>query len=263
MTFQGRTEKGEKAETSAILPQEVQLYVDGFINKVIEMEKQGYDSKLMPFAHKQEELKVQAQEFFSTLHHKLKQGQVVLKAQFELQDKLNPKAAKDTTFAIWEQAREGMQKKMQDPKFSFSQVDESRPLQEQLQLPWAFMNRAYQTANDLLQEKKYEEAESVYMFLCFLHPGVFEYWLCSATCKQELGKLDEALNTYAMSLLWEPTNPLVFFQIASCYYQEKEQGSCLKAIEVCIEYATQDEKYASVLKEATEVKRALDAQKTA
>ena len=69
--------------------------------------------------------------------------------------------------------------------------------------------------------------------------------------------MEEALNTYAMSLLWEPTNPFVFFQIASCYYQEKEPENCLKAIDACIEHAKKDEKYAEVLQEASKVKQAL------
>lgn len=241
------------------IPQEVQLYIDGFIQKMIELEREGYDNKLLPFTHKEEELRLRAQQFFANLHQKLTLGQQILKSQFALQEKEDPKIAQESSFKIWESALESLSEKMHDPNFSFTEIDKQRPLQEQLQIPWSFMNRAYQTANSLLQNKQYVEAENVYILLCFLHPGVFEYWLCSATCKQELGKLEEALNAYAMSLLWEPTNPLVFFQIASCYCQGKEPEKCLRALGICIDYAQKDARYRPLLTEALNLQRTIGA----
>jgi tetratricopeptide (TPR) repeat protein len=250
-------------KNGAPLPQEVQKYVDGLLNKIVEIEKEGYDNKLLPFAQKQKEIKACAQEYFVQLHQKLKMGQKTLADQFELQERLGQRVSKEATFSVWEQARKELEKQLNDPHFSFQEIDETRPLQELLQIPWAFMNRAYQTANTLLQEKRYREAESIYIFLCFLHPRVFEYWFCSAACKQELGMLEEALDTYAFSLLWEPTNPLVFFQMASCYYQGKEKDGCLKALEMCLQYGQGDENYRTILKDAEQIKQVLAVEKIA
>ena len=247
----------EKRVNTQLLPSEVQQYVDAFVRKITEIEKEGYDSKLIPFSQKEDELQMYSQEFFSSMHQKLQQGLNILKNIFEKEEKQNPKISEQASIVTLEKAQRAMHKKLNDPEFSFSDLDRTRPLQELYGLPWPFMDRAYQTANALLQDKRYEEAECVYMLLCYLHPGVFEYWISSATCKQELGKLEEALRAYEMSLLWEPTNPLVFFQIASCHCQGKEKKSCLEALNVCIEYAAKDDRYAAILKEASEVKQAL------
>jgi tetratricopeptide (TPR) repeat protein len=247
----------EKEMSRETLPPEVQQYVDGFVRKITEIEKEGYDNKLIPFSQKEDELKIYSQEFFSSMHQKIQKGLNLLKNIFEKEEKQNPKISEQASIVTLEKAQRAMKEKLNDPEFSFSDLDRTRPLQELYGLPWPFMDRAYQTANSLLQEKRYDEAECLYMFLCYLHPGVFEYWISSATCKQELGKLEEALKAYEMSLLWEPTNPLVFFQIASCYYQGKEKICCMKALNMCIDYAAKDEKYALVLKEASAVKQAL------
>ncbi len=224
-----------------LLPPEVQKYVDAFLDRVISIEKEGYESKLIPFAQHADELRIRAQEYFSALHLKLRFAQNVLKERFAKQEEENPKISNDTKFQVLELAQETMRHKLQDPAFSFEAIDTVKPLQEQLELPWAFMDRAYQTAHQLLREKQYAEAESVYILLCFLHPGVFEFWFCSASCKEELGKLEEAIETYTMSLLWEPTNPLVYFQIASCHHQAKDTANSLQALDTCIQYAQENE----------------------
>ena len=243
--------------SSGVLPEEVQRYVDSFLNQVVEIEKEGYASKLVPFSQKQKEMKASAKEYFSSLHQKLKIAQKVLKEQFEIQELMQKKVNPEASFSLWEKAKKKLEAELQDPQFSYLAIEKTKPLQEQLEIPWAFMRRAYETASQLLEQKRYEEAECIYIFLCFLHPQVFEFWFCSAACKKELGKLEDALDTYALSLLWDPCNPLVFFQIAGCYMQGKEQEGCKKALDMCIHYAEGHEEYRQVLQDASRIKAAL------
>lgn len=251
-----RLEKGRK------LPKEIQQYVNIIVGHLVETEKKSYENPLVPFSQHSEAMKLQAEEHIVNLHTELQRGQQVLKERFIAQEKQNPKISQDALFSTWEKASLEMKNKLNDPALISSKMDTSKPLQELLGLSWAFMDRAYQTANTLLSEKQYEDAESVYLFLCFLNPAVFEYWLCAATCQQVNGKLEEALNTYTTTLQLHPEHPFVFFQMASCYSEAKDQEACMKALDQSIEYAAEKSEYAAILQDATQMKQALIAQRT-
>jgi len=252
--------KSGAQQALAPLHPEMQKYVDVFLEWVIGIEKKHYHNEMIPFEKHAEQMKAKGQQIFVDYRNQFQHAQTVLKDHFEMQErgKGKLKAYADASYSIWEEAVSRMRKKIQDSAFVPSIFE---PLQEQMSIPWAWMDRAYQVANDLLAAKRYDDAQDVYLFLSNLQPAVFEYWFGVATCQHVLGKYEEAANTYSICLLFQPENALIFFQLADCFFQGREKECGMQTLEYCIEYAQKDEQYKDLHQEAVQLKRSLEIQR--
>lgn len=221
------------SQSQLLLPKQVQKHVDMLVEWLIGVEELGYQSPLKSFSQRSKEMKQKGQEFFTDAYKSIKHARELVSENLG-------------SDAIYEKAAEKLRKKMNTPNFSF---DRSQSMQEQLMLPWAFMDKVYELANNLLRKRHFGDAMSVFQFLRFLQPLVFEYWLGEATCLQELGKWEEAVNKYLTSLFYSPNNPLVFFQIGLCYYELKEIKNCKEALNFFLKHAKNDPQYAPLRKE--------------
>ena len=244
----------------ATLPQEIQKHVDAFASWLVDMEKGEYHNDLVPFAQRAEEIRTKTVEAACQLRHQFKQAEKILHEKFVLEEK-EKNLPKEALFENWEKAASKIGQKIKNPKFSLGKMEMKQSIQELLGLEWAFMDRAYHIGCQLLHDKRYEEAESVYFFLRFLNPMVFEYWLGMGTAEQAQNKLENAVNTYSMSLALDPENPLIFFQIANCYYQVDEFASCLQALDYCIDFIANAPQHAELLKAAILLKQKAEKQK--
>lgn len=242
------------------LPEQVQKYYSQMMQGIIELEKEGYDDTLVPFSQRADQMKIKGQEFIYEIYSQLRKAHEVLKRELEHEETANPNVPSDAHFSCWEEASKRLREKMQSPEYEKEEPDMKHSMQEQCGMSDAFMKRVYDVANRLMDEKKFEEAGDVFMFLRYLNPLVFEYWLGEATCLHERGQFLEAINIYGMSAILQPKNPYLFFQIANCLYQLHETAASLEAVKICISYAEHDEKRIDLLKQATEVLHALELQ---
>lgn len=242
-------EQGRKS-----LPGDLQKHCDHLVSWLIETEKQSYRNEIVPFSQHSEQMKLRAQEFLCEVYSEFLEGEKVAVQHIKVGD---PSAA---SLANWEKAKEQLQEKLKEPEFPFIT---SIPLQEQIDLSWAFMEDGYMVAKGLLENKKYQDAKPLFFFICFLHPQVFEYWIGLAACQQGLGEFKDAIDTYYTSLFFQPENPIIYFQIAGCFYQLKDVEQSLKAMDLCLQYAKDNEKYAALFKEAKEIQEVLQAKKVA
>jgi hypothetical protein len=201
--------------------------------------EEEYHKKILNFPHS-EQMKSKTKECISDMQKKINHGQEVVKAVFEQQDKTNSKFSKYANFTIWENIKKNLQEKAKNSNFLENLVTQKTSLQELANIPWDFMDRAYSVGIKCLQEKKYADGECVFMFLRFLCPSMFEYWVGEATCQQQLGRWEDAMNTYFVSLVFKPKNSLVFFQIANCCYRLNLKDNFKNALDLCIEYAGDD-----------------------
>ena len=142
--------------------------------------------------------------------------------------------------SVWENVKKDLKNKIKDSHFLEKLVTEKSSLQAMENIPWDFMDRTYNVAVDLLKQGNFQDAECVFLFLRFLCPAVFEYWVGEATALQMQGQWEEAMNTYFVSLVFKPKNPLVFFQIATCCQKLELQDKFKNALDLCIEYAKSD-----------------------
>lgn len=245
----------KEEEKANPLSPELQKNVDVFLAWLISLEKKYYKNDFQPFVQRENQMKAKMQELVIAFTKRLTCAKKLLKDRFELQEQEHPGTFPEATFSIWEHAEAEIQEKYK--KGTFSPVS-FISLQDQMAIPWAWLDRAYQTACGLLYEKRYEEAQDIYFFLHHLQPMVFEYWLGEATCQHMLGKYKEAIDTYSMSLLLQPENGLVFFQMAECFSQNDEKESALKALASCLTRLEKDATQVALYNEALQLKKALE-----
>jgi tetratricopeptide (TPR) repeat protein len=236
------------------LPPELQKTVDAFHNWLIDIEKKYYHSDLVPFKQHAEEMKAKGNQIIADERKQFQRAEALIKEHFERQEKENPGAFAEATYSIWEEAADKMRKQITDEDFLPSIFV---PLQEQMSLPWPWMDRVYRLAGELLEVQHYEEAQDIYVLLYHLQPAVFEYCFGVATCQHMLGKYQDAVNTYSLSLLLQPENALVFFQMADCFFKGQEQQCGMQTLEYCIEYAQKDDQYKELYQEAVQLKQSL------
>jgi tetratricopeptide (TPR) repeat protein len=242
------------------LPATLEKDIDRISEHVLALEKEGYNNALVPFSQHANTLKEEARESFYKIYEEIQHGKQILKEHFEKQELGHEPVPEESSFSLFEEAAQKIKEKSQESDFI---PDDSQTFMVQMGVPWGFMDRSYEVGKGLLAEKNYNDALAVFHFLRLLHPEVFEYFLGEATCYQELGRIDEAIESYTMSLFLQPENPLIFFQLAHCFYRENEKESSLKALEICMNYANQQGGRDELLKEATNFKQILTSQKAA
>jgi len=232
------------------LPKVIQQSLDWAMDSVIEAEKEEYQNDLVPFSQHEAQLREEGKKASYEIYQKLIQAKKLLKELFEVEEK----SKKNLPFgAFFSRFEEGVANKQDDPEKS---------LQEQCGLSQEFMDRAYEKGTYLIGERRFDDAASVFLFLRYLNDSVFEYWYGEAFALHELGKFENALDSYAMSLLELPENPVVFFQMADCLYHLGNRDACLKVLTVSIEYCKEKPEYEGLKKNAEELKAVLQ-EKTA
>lgn len=236
---------------------DMQIKIDTEIDTLIEIEKEHYASTIVPFEHHAEQMRLKGQQFFAETFTQYKKAQEVMKAQCDIQDQKGMRFPEDASYKVWEEAVQTILKKKEKLAFDESFFDPTQLIQDQLGLPWPFMDRVYGIANELFAEKKYEDAVLLYCLLRTLNPGIFAYWYGEAAALQMQGHFEEAIEAYGFSLILDTQNPDVFFQIASCCFHLGEKESSVKALECCIEYAKERPECAALSKTATQLKATL------
>ncbi len=243
---------------TATLDPLVQKNVDLFLTWIIDIEKKHYKSELQPFSLHAEQMKAKAHEYYLHFTQQLQHAQKLLQNHFELEESKKLKAFPESSFALWEEAIATMREKLKDESFSAATLVS---MQDQLSIPWAWMDRAYQFANDLLAKNQYTDARDLYFFLCQLQPAVFDYWLGQATCEHVLGDFRKAIDTYSMSLLFQSESAVVFFQMADCYLRLDEKENSSKCIQYCLELIEQNPAQSSLKDDALQLKQTIQLQK--
>ncbi len=253
--------KSQESEKVVFFPKEVQKFAEKLVVDLLGIEKEAeYHKKILDFVPHSDQIKAKTTELIVDMKRKIEHGQQVIKAAFQAQDKQAlTSSSKNADFAVWERIKKNLQEKGKNPEYLEHLVIQKKSLQETVNIPWDFMDRAYQVGIQCIKESKYEDGLCAFMFLRFLCPSVFEYWAGEATCLQSLGKWEEAMNTYFVSLVFKPKNPLIFFQIANCCHQLQLRDNCNNALDLCIEYAGHEKNGAPLANLARQVKQAVAA----
>ena len=249
----------EKKNTKPIieLPQEIQENLDPIMEDIIAIEKEEYHNDLVPFSQAEAQLRESAKKKTFELYSDLNNGKGILKELFEADEQNNPNLPFDVLFARWEEGSKAYRERLKNKR------DSEKSLQELCGLSQVFMNRAYEKAKNLSEEKRYEDAACVFKFLRNLNSDVFEYLVGEALALHKLGRFEEALETYSISLFYQPENPDIFFQMSDCLCSLDEIQAGIEALKTCIELSEKKPEYVELLKDANDLKDVLEKQKAA
>ena len=222
------------------LPDELQIYLDAIIAALCSQLVEEIPNALNSPEMQRARIKTQVRKAFEEEYKNLMDAAGILKETFQKEDELHPEKHEEDAFSLWEEHQKRLKKQPTDPDlFISSDMDVS--LQERLELPWIFLDRVYNHALSLLQQKKFNDAVVIFQFLKHLNPSVFEYWLGEATCHHELGNFEKALSTYNYCLPFNKFQPLIQYQIANCYKELKDNTQALEALKQCFSAAEQEE----------------------
>lgn len=92
------------------------------------------------------------------------------------------------------------------------------------------LERYYQAAAYLLEQRRWEDARDAFKFLTFLNPTVYNFWVGLGCAEQSMGHYDAAIVSYEMAKLTNPENPVPF---ANSYQCAIANGSTREFAELC------------------------------
>lgn len=233
--------------------QEIQQSIEPFSEWLVGLLAEQQDTQLMSTAQRKKQLHLKINDYLTQFSHKLSAAQQIIKHAFEEEDKKLHAVNSESSFAVWEKISKQLEETLHQKLYSTPILAKTEVLQEQLGIPWPFMHRVYELGKRLLQEAHYEDAENIFFFLCCLNPAVFEYWLMEATCQHALEHIEQAVELYAISLTLKPKHPIVFLQLARCFYINQQPECCRQCLNRCIQYANENVQFTSIAKEAEEL----------
>jgi|GEM_PF-1567465 len=242
------------------MPPEIQSRLDAACDLAIAGAEKDYHNPLQPFDQYAEKIRLDLQRTFADFFTKQQHAGAVLKEYLLKEEQENPNILEEARWVTWEKIAGEICKQAVAGTLSFNPEDETKrqQLQEQFGVSWSFMDRVYAVADKLIDEAKYAEAASVCDLLLFLHFDVPEYWTNKGIALFGIHEYETALYQYMFSLRFNAEDPSIYFQMARCYFQLKEIDHCKACLDLCLQYCQQDEKYADLLAEATNIKQAIE-----
>ncbi len=238
------------------IPKEAQVHHNKALLLVTEQARENYQDDTKPFSEYEKEISRDFEAVMHSINEKLALAKKLFQDHMELHDHKGFSHKK--LLPIWKEITEQAKKRLKNPK----SIDFEKTMQDEFQIPWEFMDRAYDIGKQCLFEGKNEEAESMFLFLCLFQPRVYEYWLGLATAQHVQKRWNEAILNYSLALRQQPTNPIPFFQIACCLLEMNEKKAAHTALQKSIEYATaQKSTYKSLLQEAEQLAHAIQNHK--
>lgn len=115
--------------------------------------------------------------------------------------------------------------------------DPNLTYQERLNISDEVLADYYRVAAQLLEEKNWKDASDAFLFLIFLNPFFYEFWLGIGIAQQAQHLYDKALIAYIMAESIEPQNPIPQANRFQCHFAlgeyEQAERSWHKAMENC------------------------------
>lgn len=117
-------------------------------------------------------------------------------------------------------------------------VSETEPTnQELLGVSDEVLQKYFNAARRLLDDKKWFDARDAFLFLTFLNGFVHDHWIGLGIAQQSQGRYQEALMAYIMAEATDPSDPVApanAFQCAAALHElEYAAYSLDKAIQCC------------------------------
>lgn len=110
-------------------------------------------------------------------------------------------------------------------------------LQNLQKIPEESMEELYRIGYNLYNGGRFQDAESMFQYLCILNHWQKKYWMGVAAARQVQKKYAAAIDAYSMATLLEITDPNVPFQAAICHLGLGNVDQATHALEGVVELA--------------------------
>lgn len=127
--------------------------------------------------------------------------------------------------------------KIFDVDFFTNAAKKGNASQQLLGISDEVLEKYYEAATALLQQKKWDEARDAFLFLTFLNPTIHNFWMGLGISEQWQHRYDSALLAYSMAESTDPQDPAVFANEFQCNMatgaKEAAAASLKKALDIC------------------------------
>jgi type III secretion system low calcium response chaperone LcrH/SycD len=137
------------------------------------------------------------------------------------------------------------------------QLAEGKTAQEIMEFSDKTMFKFYQAAYHLMEHRRYTDASNAFLFLVTLNPYHPDYWLGLGMTAQLTQDYETAIDAYEMAAACQLENPTPYFYLAKCLFAMHDRKSAMLALDLAIDYAAFDERFADIKHEAEKAKEIL------
>jgi len=99
------------------------------------------------------------------------------------------------------------------------------------------METAYHYATQLYQQKRYQDASVLFLFLSAHNQWESRYLLGAAGCAQMLGRFEDALSSYGTAASLQMSDPMPQFRIAECLIALNMREEAVETLRFVIDLA--------------------------
>ena len=129
------------------------------------------------------------------------------------------------------QIPEDAMERLRDPEVIKTYIAEGKTFQEILGYDNEIMEKFYQGACRLFENRRYDEASDAFVFLTTLNPYVHNFWLALGMAEQSREEFSAALVAYGMAGINDPSNPVSLWHTAHCHYLMSEPRQAREMLE--------------------------------
>ncbi len=121
------------------------------------------------------------------------------------------------------------------------------------------MEVKYEYAFNLLKQKDYEQALSIFHYLVSLNPYQKKYWMGLGSCQLNQGDHTNAVESYTMSSLIDPNDPTPYLFASYSYLALGQSQEAIQSLHLAVEVAKKDHAYRALEDQALELLNAVKA----
>jgi len=130
-----------------------------------------------------------------------------------------------------------IKKRLMDKAWVKKQLEEGITVQKLFGFSDETIEKFYEAAFQLFEEKHYAEAANAFLFLVTLDPFHQEYWLGFGSAIQRCDDYEAAIDAYEMAAICKIDSPVPYFHLGKCLFAMHDRPSALQAIELALEYS--------------------------
>jgi len=136
-------------------------------------------------------------------------------------------------FIIQDEALE----KIHDEAYMMKHLDAGTPLQDLLGFTDEATLEFYETAKNILEQKRYEDAMNAFSFLTAINPYMSDFWLGLGMSQQQKSQYEDALSSYNIATSLEGSKIFPYLIAAHCCMEIKDFDKALDIIGEADKYA--------------------------
>ena len=150
-------------------------------------------------------------------------------------------------FILDEEAME----RISDEEVLSKHLEEGRPLQELFGFSDEVTAEFYETAKNILEQKRFQEAINAFVFLTTINPYMSDFWVGLGMAHQQNNQHDDAMFAYSVAFNLDGREIFPYILAAQCCMEIKDFEQALQVVEAAEQYADEhkDEKGSNQLKE--------------